>query len=97
MGKAIPTPLLKKLGIFAAKLGGIIATEEATETVTQMGQHNVNVEAGFGDKKREWTSPEDWLTSAKEVLPQVLLLSTFLGGTGHVINDSRSKNSTRRK
>ena len=85
-GKAIPASLLKKLGIFAAKLGGIIATEEATETVTQMGQHNVNVEAGFGDKKREWTSPEDWLTSAKEVLPQVLLLSTFLGGAGHVIN-----------
>ena len=84
-GKLIPDSVIKKLAKGAVKLGKIIGIEEATETVTQMGQHNVEVEAGMtSEPKREWTSPEDWLTSAKEVFPAVLLLSGFIGGAGAV-------------
>jgi hypothetical protein len=82
-GKFVPDTLLKKIAGGVGRLGGILATEQATETVTQMGQQNVETKAGMSEEPmREWTSPEDWLKSAKEVLPQVLMLTGFMGAGG---------------
>lgn len=79
----IPDGIKGKLIKGAGRMAGIIGTEEATETVTQMGQHNVEVKAGMSDEPmRSWTSGDDWLKSAQEVLPAVLLLSGFMGAGG---------------
>ena len=67
----------------AMRFGGILGTEEATETVTGMGQQQVEAKLGLTDEEpREWTSGDDWVETAKEVFPQVLLLSGFMGAGG---------------
>lgn len=67
---------------FVGKLAGLYGSELATETVTQIGQHNTEIEAGVSDgKPRSFTAPGDYWESMKEVAPQVFLLTTVLGGT----------------
>ncbi|PKN36610.1 MAG: hypothetical protein CVU62_13915 [Deltaproteobacteria bacterium HGW-Deltaproteobacteria-2] len=79
----IPKGVLGKIVKGGARAAGIVGTEEATETVTQMGQQNAEVKAGQSNEPlRQWTSPDDWLKSAGEVLPSVLLLSGFMTGGG---------------
>lgn len=78
-------PLTKYLGKnvvsrIAGKLAGLYGTELATETVTQMGQHNVERDVGLNQgPERSWTSPGDYWDSLKEVAPQTFLLTTILG------------------
>jgi hypothetical protein len=84
-GKAIPDSVVRKIAKGLARIGGVLGVEELTEAITQMGQHNVEVEAGQAEgPERKWASPEDWLKSAKEVLPQVLMLTGFMGAGGAV-------------
>ena len=72
---------LKSFGATALEFG----TELGTETVTQTGQHNVEVDAGLSDQpKRSFANPSDIAKSAKEVLPDVLLLSGMVAGGAHV-------------
>ncbi|MCK9567029.1 MAG: hypothetical protein M0Q43_13400, partial [Methanothrix sp.] len=87
VAKVIPDRALVKVAKAIAKLGGVFGTEELTETITQMGQHNTNVEAGMLDApKRDWTNPDDLLTSAKEVLGPTLLLTGVMGGASGGLN-----------
>jgi len=66
------------------RAAGIGATEEATETITQMGQQRAEAQAGMTDEPmREWASGEDWLKSAEEVLPSVLMLTGVMSGAGY--------------
>ncbi|MCD6163113.1 MAG: hypothetical protein J7K40_11970, partial [candidate division Zixibacteria bacterium] len=74
----------------AARVGGILATEESTEAVTQMGQQRVEAEVEGGEK-RQWTSGEDWLKSAKEVLPQVIMLTGVMGAGGAAYRKATQK------
>lgn len=82
------SPLKKTVGKHLAtkimgKLGGLYGTELATETVSQQGQQPIEVEAGLVEgPARKVTSATDWWTSAKEVAPQVFILSTIMGGVG---------------
>jgi hypothetical protein len=63
------------------KAGQGLLVEEATETITQTGQHNVEVDTGMSkEPKRSFTSYEDLKKSAEEVLPDVLLLSGVTQG-----------------
>ena len=63
------------------KVGQGLLVEEATETITQTGQHNVEVDTGMSkEPKRSFTSYEDLKKSAEEVLPDVLLLSGVTQG-----------------
>lgn len=81
----LPKGIAGKIVKGVARTAGIIGTETATETVTQMGQQNVEVKAGQSNEPlREWTSGDDWLKSAREVLPQVLLLSGVMSAGGSV-------------
>lgn len=69
--------LKKIIGGLLADVGG----EVATETVTQTGQHNAEVDAGISDEpRRSFLSPGDWAQSFKEVAPQTIVLSGLLGG-----------------
>ena len=64
-----------------AKVGGEFLNELGTETITQIGQHNVEVDAGMtNEPKRSFTSYDDVKKSAQEVLPDVLLLSGVVAG-----------------
>ena len=82
-GKLIPKNVIGKIAKGIARVGGVYGTEQATETVTQMGQQQEESKAGLtAEAPRSWTSPEDWLTSAKEVAPQTALLTTVMGGVG---------------
>ncbi|MEN6421335.1 MAG: diguanylate cyclase [Smithella sp.] len=79
----MPKGMAGKALTAAGRAAGVLGTEEATETVTQMGQHNVEVKAGQSpEPMRQWTSGDDWLKSAGEVLPQVVLLSGLLSTGG---------------
>lgn len=86
--KIIVSPLRGMLGRnvltrVAGKLAGMYGTEFATETVTQMGQQQV--ESGIGlteEPPREWTSGADWMQSLKEIAPQTFLLTTIMGTGG---------------
>lgn len=63
----------------ASTLG--FGTELGTETVTQIGQKNVEVDAGLSDEpKRSFLSAKDIIKSAEEVLPDVLLLTGVTQG-----------------
>jgi hypothetical protein len=78
-----PPTMRGKIMKALARTFGIIGTEQTTETVTQMGQQRAEVQAGMSDEPmRQWTSGDDWLKSAAEVLPGVLLLSGFMTGAG---------------
>jgi len=81
-------PLKKMVGKHLAtkvlgKLGGLYGTELATETISQQGQQPIEVQGGLAEgPARSMTSPSDWWQSAKEVAPQVFILSTIMGGVG---------------
>ena len=85
--KIIATPLKKMLGKNVAarvmsKLGGLYGTELATETVTQMGQNNVEAQFDAERERRSFSDPAAYLKSLKEVMPQVFILTTLMGGAG---------------
>jgi len=83
IAKLIPKGMAGKAIKAAGRVAGVMGTEAATETVTQMGQHNVDVKAGqTTEPMRQWTSGDDWLKSAGEVLPQVILLSGLMSASG---------------
>jgi small-conductance mechanosensitive channel len=87
VAKVIPDRVLMKVAKAIAKAGGVFGVEELTETITQMGQHNTNVEAGMSNEPlRDWTNPDDILKSAKEVLGPVLLLTGVMGAGNVVVN-----------
>lgn len=72
--------VITKAGAAGLEFGG----ELATETVTQIGQTNVEVDAGLSDQpKRSFTNVDDIRQSAKEVLPDVLLLTGVVTGTSY--------------
>jgi|GEM_PF-6433905 len=90
--RLLPKGTIGKLIKGAIRVASLIGVEGGTETITQMGQTNTEVEAGMSDSPvRDWESIEDWLTSAKEVLPQVLLLSGFMGAGGAVYRKATGK------
>ena len=86
----IPKGVAGKLVKGAARIGGVLATEEITETVTGMGQQRVEAEVGGGEK-RQWDNPEDWLETAREVLPQVIMLTGVMGAGGAVYRKATQK------
>lgn len=85
--KVIATPLKRMLGKNVAtrvmsKLGGLYGTELATETITQMGQNNVEAQLDKEREQRSFTDPAAYWESLKEVAPQVFILTTLMGGAG---------------
>jgi len=73
------SPIMKNMIARAtAKAAGIFGTELGTEVVTQMGQTGVEADIGMRDKSQ---GP---LEAAKDVLPQVALLTGVMGGAGAV-------------
>lgn len=79
----IPEKLTGKVAKGALRFAGILGAEQATETITQMGQQRAESKAGMtGEAPREWTSGADILKSAKEVMPQVLLMAGFMSAGG---------------
>jgi hypothetical protein len=74
-------PGIKGLLSDTAKVGGQFVNELGTETITQTGQHNVEVDAGMSNEpKRSFTDIDDLKKSAQEVLPDVLLLTGVTTG-----------------
>lgn len=74
-------PGIKGLISTFSKVGQGFLVEEATETITQTGQHNVEVDTGMSkEPKRSFTNYDDLKKSAQEVLPDVLLLSGVTQG-----------------
>ena len=69
---------------FATKLGAMYGEEMLTETVTQIGQQAAETRMGLhpGEEERSFTSWKDWADSAKEVAPQIFLLTTLTAGAG---------------
>ncbi|KKL07720.1 hypothetical protein LCGC14_2583190, partial [marine sediment metagenome] len=67
-----------------AKISGLYGQELLTETITQKGQSQVEIEAGF----REGSIT--WVEAFKEIAPQTFLLTTILAGAGQVIISSRN-------
>lgn len=65
---------------FATKTAGLYGVELATETFTQQGQRNVEVEATGEGTRRSWTSASDIGDSFTEVAPSVILQTTLMGG-----------------
>jgi hypothetical protein len=81
--KWVPKKLVGKIGKAGLRFAGVTGVEMATETPTQIGQQRVESKAGMTEEApRQWTSGGDILKSAKEVLPQVLLLSGFMSAGG---------------
>ena len=81
--KLLTMPLGKMVGRSIAakmitKLGGIYGEEFLTETITQKGQSNIEVEAGLREGRITW------IEAFKEVAPQTFLLTTILGGLGQI-------------
>ena len=55
---------------------GVLGLEAGTETETQIGQTNAEIQAGLSkESPRKFLSVDDQIKSLKEVLPQVLLLT----------------------
>jgi len=82
-GKILTMPLGKMVGKSIAikiitKLGSIYGEELLTETVTQKGQSDIEVEAGLREERISW------IEAFKEIFPQTFLLTTILGGLGQV-------------
>jgi hypothetical protein len=74
-------PGIKGLLSDLAKVGGQFVNELSTETITQTGQHNVEIDAGMSNQpKRSFTDIDDLKKSAQEVLPDVLLLTGVTTG-----------------
>ena len=81
-GKFVPKGVAGKAASGIARILGIGITEETTETVTGMGQQRVESEVTGEEEPRQWTSGDDWLKTAREVLPQVILLTGVMGAGG---------------
>jgi len=97
-GKILTTPLTGMVGKNIAtrlisKLAALYGEEMLTETITQMGQSAIEVEAGLREKRISWVE------AFKEVAPQTFLLTTILGGVGAVSIStvSRIKSSLKRE
>jgi len=67
------------------KVGGIYGEELLTETITQKGQSDIEVEAGLREGRISWQE------AFKEVAPQTFLLTTIMGGLGQVTVSSVNK------
>ena len=76
-GRSIATQIV-------SKIAGLYGQELLTETITQKGQSQVEIEAGF----REGSIT--WVEAFKEIAPQTFLLTTILAGAGQVIISSRN-------
>ena len=67
---------------FLGKAGALYGEELLTEVITQIGQHNVEIEAGMSDEqRREFDDLRDWQASAGEVLAPTLIQTTLMAGT----------------
>ena len=86
IGAIFKATLGKNLGIRVFKtLVGMYGAELGTETITQTGQHNVEIEAGLSaGQSRSFTSMDDMYESFKEVAPQTFVLVSLTGGGGAV-------------
>ena len=81
----------------AAKLLAEQATEQGTETVSQLWQHNLDIDLGVapaGDTKRSWTDFGDIWKSFQEVFPDIFLLTMMSGGAGLVGGRIQTKMKT---
>ena len=82
-------------GLPARAIKGLLSLalfELGSEAGTQIGQTNVETKLGMhpDEELRSYMSPKDWLVSAREVLPAVLVMAGTIGGveTGvHYIGD----------
>lgn len=86
IGVLFKAALGKTLGskIFQTMVG-MYGVELGTEVITQMGQHDAEIEAGITKgEKRSFTSLEDLHESLKEVGPQTFVLVSLTGGAGAV-------------
>ncbi|MBA7491705.1 hypothetical protein ES702_02253 [subsurface metagenome] len=72
-------------GQIVTKLTGLYGEELITETITQMGQAEIEAKVGMREGTREWLSAKDWIKSLKEVAPQTFLLTTLMAGAGSTI------------
>jgi hypothetical protein len=71
------------VGKLLSKFGAIYGEELLTETITQMGQENIQIEAGLAQgTPNNWLSPSDWSDSFKQIAPQTFLLTTIMAGAG---------------
>ena len=83
------TQIFKGGGLSAKALKGLasfVGFELGSETATQIGQTNAEVDIGMRpeSQRRSFTSPEDIATSAREVLPATVLLAGVGGGGAYV-------------
>ncbi|MFQ5741949.1 MAG: hypothetical protein ACE5JX_23395, partial [Acidobacteriota bacterium] len=77
IGKIFGDKILTRL---VTKATGLYGGEFATETVTQMGQHNAEVDAGLREgPKRSFSNPADVIESFREIAPVVALQTTIMG------------------
>jgi len=79
LGKMIGGNLATKI---IGKIVGIYGEELLTETITQKGQSDIEVEAGLREKRISWVE------AFKEIAPQTFLLTTIMAGAGQVIVSS---------
>jgi len=86
IGAIFKSVLGKNLGLRIFKIiAGMYGAEVGTETITQTGQHNVEIEAGLSaGQKRSFASMDDMYESFKEVAPQTFVLVSLTGGAGAV-------------
>ena len=72
----------ENLAVKAGKvIAGIAAEEMPSETVTEHGQHNTEIDAGVSEgEKRSFTSPSDIAQSVSEVAIPVAQQSLLMGG-----------------
>jgi hypothetical protein len=80
----LTAPLTKIVGNSMAKtiltkLTGMYGEELLTETITQKGQSDIEVEAGLREGKITW------MEAFKEIAPQTFLLTTIMAGAGSVV------------
>ena len=90
VGGKIVSSVFKGTGNLAWKAGkiaaGLALEELPTETITQHGQHNTEIDAGIAaGEKRSFTSPSDVSTSFGEVVTPVLQQSLLMGGGGSAV------------
>ena len=90
VGGKIVSSVFKGTGNLAWKAGkiaaGLTLEELPTETITQHGQHNTEIDAGIAaGEKRSFTSPSDVSTSFGEVVTPVLQQSLLMGGGGSAV------------
>jgi len=79
LGKMIGGNLATKI---IGKIVGIYGEELLTETITQKGQSDIEVEAGLREENISWVE------AFKEIAPQTFLLTTIMAGAGQVIVSS---------